>query len=86
MDHFFFKFQRDKTGTVRKVVEEELGFPMEVSFVVSQSGAKKAAGPQAGSFRMSVTELRKDGALPGTLFQIPPDGYRKLERSPYFKS
>lgn len=86
MDHFFFKFQRDKTGTVQTVIRQELGFPMEVSFVVTQAGAKKAAGPQPGSFRMRVTELRKERALPGALFQIPPAGYRQLERSPYFKS
>jgi len=86
MDHFFFRFQKDKTGTVQKVVEQELGFPMEVSFVVTQSGGKKASGPQEGSFQMRVTEMRKEKKLEGTLFEIPPAGYRKVERSPYFKS
>jgi hypothetical protein len=84
MDHFFFRFQKDKTGTVKRVLEAELGFPMEVSFVVTQAGAKKQTAPQPGSFQMRVTELRKEPKLEGTLFQIPPDGYRKLERSPYF--
>jgi hypothetical protein len=85
MDHLFFKFQKDKTGTVQRVLEAELGFPMDVSFVVTQAGAKKATAPQPGSFHLRVTELRKERALEGTLFQIPPDGYRRLERTPYFK-
>lgn len=85
MDHLFFKFQKDKTGTVQKVLEQELGFPMEVSFVVTQPGPKKASGAQPGSFHMRVTELRKERKLEGPLFQVPPDGYRKVERNPYFK-
>jgi hypothetical protein len=84
MDHLFFKFQRDKTGTVQKVLEQEIGFPVELSFVVTQAGgAKKAAGPQPGSFQMRVTELRKDKKLEGALFTIPPAGFRKIERNPF---
>lgn len=83
MDHLFFKFQQDKTGAVKRVFEEDIGFPAEVSFVVSQAGGK-AGGPQSGSFHSVVTELRKEKKLDGALFQIPPAGYRRVERSPYF--
>jgi hypothetical protein len=83
MDHLFFKFQQDKVGAVRRVVEQDLGFPAEVRFVVTQAGAKTAA-PQAGSFHSVVTEFRKEKKLEGSMFQIPPEGYRKLERNPYF--
>ena len=31
LDHFFFKFQQDKTGVVQKTVSSEIGFPMEVN-------------------------------------------------------
>ena len=82
MDHLFFKFQQDKTGAVRRVVEEDIGFPAEVKFVVSQAGAK-GGGPQAGSFHSVVTELRKEKKLDGALFQIPPAGYRRTERNPF---
>jgi hypothetical protein len=83
MDHLFFKFQQDKVGTVRRVIEQDLGFPAEVRFVVTQATAKTGA-PQAGSFHSVVTEFRKEPKLEGALFQIPPEGYRKLERNPYF--
>ena len=86
MDHLFFKFHQDQTGAVKRVIEQDLGFPMEVSFVVTQAGAKKASGPQPGSFQMKVTELRKEKKLDGSLFRIPPAGYRRVERSPYFKN
>ena len=36
LDHFFFKFQQDKTGVVQKTVSSEIGFPMEVNMVVTQ--------------------------------------------------
>lgn len=84
MDHLFFKFQQDKTGAVKQVLDQEIGFPAEVSFVVSQAGAK-ASGPQPGSFHMVVTEVRREKKLDGELFQIPPAGYRRVERNPYFK-
>ena len=35
MDHFFFKFQRDKTGEVRRTLMQEVGFPLEVNMVVT---------------------------------------------------
>jgi hypothetical protein len=83
MDHLFFKFQQDKVGAVRRVIEQDLGFPAEVKFVVTQAGAKTAA-PQAGSFHSVVTEFRKEKKLEGAMFQIPPADYRRLERNPYF--
>ena len=83
LDHLFFKFQQDKTGTVKRVVEQDIGFPAEIKFVVSQASAK-TTGPQAGSFHSVVTEFRKERKLDGSLFQIPPAGYRQLERNPYF--
>ncbi len=85
MDHFFFKFQRDKTGTVQKVLTSEIGFPMEVSFVVTQgAGTKKGPSVQPGSFHFAVTELKVEKVDP-ELFTIPPAGYKKIEKNPYFK-
>ena len=87
MDHFFFKFQRDKTGTVRKMLAQEIGFPMEVRFVVTQGapGAKKAGESQAGSFEMRVSDVKVEKQIPSELFQIPPAGFRQIEKNPYFK-
>jgi hypothetical protein len=85
MDHFFFKFQRDKTGEVRKILAEEIGFPLEVKFVVTQAGAgPRAATVQPGSLHAAVTELKKDSKLSAALFRIPPAGYRQVDRLPYF--
>jgi hypothetical protein len=84
MDHFFFKFQRDKTGAVRKVLAQELGFPMEARFVVTQGSGPRAREAQPGSFEMRVTSLALDKKIESELFQIPPPGYRKTERNPYF--
>jgi hypothetical protein len=84
MDHFFFKFQRDKTGAVRKVLGLEVGFPMEVRFVVTQGAGKRAQEAQPGSFEMRVTEVLIDKKIDSSLFQIPPPGYQKTERNPYF--
>jgi hypothetical protein len=85
MDHFFFKFQRDKTGEVRKILAEEIGFPLEVKFVVTQVGAgPKAATIQPGSLHATVTELKKEPKLDATLFRIPPPGYRRVDRLPFF--
>ena len=83
VDHFFFKFQRDKTGTVQKLLDSEIGFPMEVSLVVTQGTGRKAV--QSGALRAQVTEVKKDKDLDSELFRIPPTGYRRVERSPYFK-
>jgi hypothetical protein len=83
MDHLFFKFQRDKTGAAQKALAAELGFPMEVSFSVTQAKAgPKAAAPQPGSFHMIVTEAKGEKIDPATL-QIPPAGYTKVDKSPF---
>ncbi len=84
LDHLFFKFQQDRTGTVRKAVAADIGFPLEVRFVISQKGAKKGAPPQPGSFHMLVSEVKLEKKLETSLFNVPPKGYRRLERNPYF--
>ncbi len=84
MDHLFFRFQQDKTGTVSKVVGEELGFPMEVRFVITQAGAKKSDAIQPGSFHYLVTAVSQEPKLDVVDFNIPPTDYRKLEKNPYF--
>ena len=82
LDHFFFKFQRDKTGTVQKVVAAELGFPLEMAMSITQgSGAKVRT---AGTLRMAVSGLRRDKKLSEALFRMPPAGFKKLDRNPYF--
>jgi len=87
LDHFFFKFQRDKTGTVQKVLAAEIGFPMEVNLVVTQGSGtgKKAASAQPGSLHFLVTDVKVDKKLDGELFRIPPAGYTRIEKNPYFK-
>lgn len=84
-DHFFFKFQRDKTGEVRQVMAREIGFPLEVKMVVTQEGpGKKAGTAQPGSLHAVVTELKKEPKLDASLFRIPPAGYRRVDRLPVF--
>lgn len=85
LDHFFFKFQRDRTGAVQKALSMEIGFPMEVNFVVTQGapGAKKAAQVQPGSFHMLVTEVKVEKALDSELFRIPPAGFTRVEKNPF---
>lgn len=87
MDHFFFKFQRDKTGGVQKILGVELGFPMEMHLVVTQGapGAKKAPTVQPGSFHMAVTDVKQEPKLDSELFRIPPAGFRQIEKNPYFR-
>jgi hypothetical protein len=84
MDHFFFRFQQDKTGTCRKVVGEEIGFPMGIRFVITQQGAKKSDVVQPGSFHLLVSDVKVEKKLDAAIFTIPPPGYRKLEKNPYF--
>lgn len=84
MDHFFFRFQQDKTGTCRKVVGQEIGFPMEVRFVITQQGAKKSDVIQPGSFHLLVSDVKVEKKLDAALFTLPPPGYRKFEKNPYF--
>jgi hypothetical protein len=86
MDHFFFKYQRDKTGAVQRAIAADIGFPLEVSTVVTQgaSSGPKAKVARPGSLKMVVTEVRQDKALDTALFRIPPAGYRKIDRAPYF--
>jgi hypothetical protein len=81
LDHFFFKFQRDRTGTVQKVVSAELGFPMELSMSIAQGSGNKVA--PAGALKMSLSDVHVEKRLPSELFAIPPAGYRKVERSPF---
>jgi hypothetical protein len=84
LDHFFFRFQQDKTGAVRKVLGEELGFPMEVSFVVTNAGeGKRASVVQAGSLHAVVTDAKIDKKLPAEIFQIPPADYTRVDRNPF---
>jgi hypothetical protein len=85
MEHFFFKFQRDKTGTVQKVLATELGFPMEVNFVVTQgAGTKKGPAVQPGSFHVAVSDVKVE-KVDAELFTIPPAGYKRIDKSPYFR-
>lgn len=85
MDHFFFKFQRDKTGEVRRKVAQEIGFPLDVRMVVTQDGKGPRAGTaQPGSLRAIVTDLKKEPKLESALFRIPPAGYRRVDRLPFF--
>jgi len=84
LDHLFFKFQQDRTGACRKVLTEEIGFPLEMRFVITPQGAKKDTAPQPGSFQMRVTEVKVDKRLDTSLFNVPPAGYRRLEKNPYF--
>jgi hypothetical protein len=83
-DHFFFKFQRDKTGQVHKAVATEIGFPLEVTVVATQGTGKKAALPQGGALHMVVTEVKQEPRLESELFRIPPKGFKRVEKSPYF--
>jgi hypothetical protein len=83
-DHFFFKFQRDRTGQVQKAISSEIGFPMEVNVVVTQGSGRKSGQMAPGSLHMVVTEVRKDSRLDSELFRIPPAGYRRVDKSPYF--
>jgi hypothetical protein len=85
MDHFFFKFQRDKTGEVRRTLAQDIGFPLEVKFVVTQAGSGPKAGTvQPGSLHATVSELKKEPKLEAGLFRIPPAGYRRVDRLPFF--
>jgi hypothetical protein len=81
MDHLFFKFQRDKTGAVQKELAGTMGFPMEVSFTVTQPAGKKANAVQPGSFHMVVTEAKGQKLDPAT-FTMPPPGFKKADKNP----
>ncbi len=83
LDHLFFKFRGDRTGQVQKVVGQELGFPLEITFVGTPAAAGAKATAQPGSFHMVVTDIQADRLEPA-LFTIPPEGFRRLERNPYF--
>ncbi len=82
-DHFFFNFQRDKTSEVRKTMAREIGFPMEVNIVVTQGTGKKGETPQPGSLHMVVTEATR-AKIDSDALRIPPEGYRRIEKNPYF--
>ena len=82
LDHFFFKFQQDKTGVVQKTVSSEIGFPMEVNLTITQGRGRKSGAP--GSLRMVVTEATRAARLDTELFRIPPAGYRRTDKNVYF--
>jgi hypothetical protein len=85
LDHFFFKFQRDRTGEVRRAMAQDIGFPMEVTMVVTPSAtAKKANTMQSGSLHAVVTDLKKEAKLDSAIFRIPPADYRRVDRLPWF--
>ncbi len=70
---------------MRKTLAEDIGFPLEVKFVVTQAGTGPKAGTvQPGSLHATVTELKKEPKLNATLFRIPPAGYRRVDRLPFF--
>jgi hypothetical protein len=83
VDHFFFKFERDKTHAVQKAVAQEIGFPMEMTMTIAPQGRGKADA--AGGLSVKVSGLTEEKKLASELFRIPPAGYRKLDRNPYFK-
>jgi hypothetical protein len=84
MDHFFFRFHQDKTGATQKVLSSELGFPMEVNLVVTNvAEGKKASAVQPGSLHATVTDVKLSKKLPAELFQIPPEGYARVDRNPF---
>lgn len=85
MDHLFFKFQRDKTGAAQKALATELGFPMEVSFTITQAAGAKSKAVQPGSFHMIVTEAKGEKLDPAT-FVMPPPGYQKADKNPFTPS
>jgi hypothetical protein len=82
LDHFFFKFQQDRTGVVQKTVSSEIGFPMEVNLTVTQGTGRKSGAP--GSLHMAVTEAARASRLDTELFRIPPAGYRRTDKNVYF--
>lgn len=84
VDQFFFKFERDRTRTVQKLVSTDVGFPMEMTMVVASPDKAHNAGAPLGTVHTAISELRKERALDSELFRIPPAGYRRLDRNPYF--
>jgi hypothetical protein len=86
LDQFFFKFERDKTRTVQKLAATELGFPLEMTMVIAGPAAGRKTSSTGGTVHMSVGELRVEKRLDPELFRIPPAGYKRLDRNPYFKN
>jgi hypothetical protein len=86
LDQFFFKFDRDRTETVQKLVKAELGFPMEMTLTVQPPPSAKRATVSAGTVHIAVSDLRVDKKMDAELLRIPPAGYRRLDRNPYFKN
>jgi hypothetical protein len=84
IDHLFMKFQNDKTGKVRRVLEQEIGFPMMVDVIVRSRQGAKQDSVQPGSFRMVVTGVKVEKELDPLHFQIPLPGFRQVSRNPYF--
>ncbi len=84
IDHLFMKFLNDKTGKVRRVLDQEIGFPMKVDLIVRSREGAKHDSVQPGSFRMVVSGVRVEKELDPAAFQIPLPGYRQGNRNPYF--
>jgi len=84
LEHLLFKYQQDRTGQLKRVLSQDIGFPMEIRCIVTPAAADAKQTPQAGSFEMKVTEVKVDRHLDPELFRLPPAGYRQLERNPYF--
>jgi hypothetical protein len=84
LEHLLFKYQQDRTGQLKRVLSQDIGFPMEVRCIVTPAATDARQTPQAGSFEMKVTVINIDRNLDPELFRLPPAGYRQLERNPYF--
>jgi hypothetical protein len=84
LEQLFFKFQQDRLGAVQKAVASEIGFPMEIDFVVTQGAGKRNAVPAPGSLHVEVTEVRREPRLEADLFRIPPAGFRRTDKNRYF--
>jgi len=67
---------------VQKTVSSEIGFPMEVSLVMTQGTGRKSGAP--GSLHMVVTEAARAPRLDTELFRIPPAGYHRTDKNVYF--
>lgn len=84
VEHVFFQYQSDAAKRVRNTLLSELGFPMQIDFVLSREGAK-GRKEEPGSLRLRVTEAQVQVALEPELFKLPPAGFRRLDRNPYLR-
>lgn len=84
VEHVFFQYQSDAAQRVKNTLLSELGFPMQLDFVLTREGAK-GRKEEPGSFRLKVREAQVQVALDPELFKLPPAGFRRLDRNPYLK-